>query len=259
MGLKKDLFYAKRVCSNRFFYDYSKVYFSSNEDLDSIFSGFDFKEKKVLSVLSSSDQLFKLKELGAKKVDTFDRNRLTYYYNFLRVWTIIYLNEDYPYEVLNNNHEWLNSLLSKVECSSNEELTAFNFWKILADSKKDISNMFVVDRTTSNNDNYNISCDIASVNMKFINMDIFRKNKYDNKYDYVVLSNILEWTNGDSTFIDMVDNNLNKMLKPGGCVICSRVKYRNGGFELDEKRLFDSEFEYNDMDSGLGYSYTLKK
>ena len=256
MGLRKDVFYAKKVCDNRCFYDYSKVYFNSNEDLDYLFSNFDFEGKNVLSVLSSSDQLFKLKELGAKRVDTFDKNKLTYYYSFLRLWTLNYLGEDYPFEVLKNNHEWLNDLLSIVECSSDEEIVAFNFWKKLADSDKDISRLFVVDEERIEDSSFDIGNDLSSIDIKFINMDLFKKSKYDQKYDYVILSNILEWSHGDSTFLEKADDNLNKMVMPGGSVICSRINYKNGGFELDERSLFDSNFEFNDLGEKKGYSYT---
>ena len=78
MGLKRDLYYAKWLCRKREVAGYQQVYFETNEDLDKIFKNVDFNDKDVLSVLSSSDQLFKLGQYNIKSIDTFDKNILTY-------------------------------------------------------------------------------------------------------------------------------------------------------------------------------------
>ena len=67
-----------------------KLYRNTNENLTSLLTNYDFLNKKVLTVLSSSDQLFSCYYLGASNVDTFDINILTYYYFFLRKWSILY-------------------------------------------------------------------------------------------------------------------------------------------------------------------------
>ena len=63
---------------------HDRLYFNSNEDLDALLSKFDFRDKDILTVLASSDQLFYFYDKGARIVDTFDINKLTFYYYFLR-------------------------------------------------------------------------------------------------------------------------------------------------------------------------------
>ena len=81
---------------------YGKIYFSSNEDLKTIFSNFDFKDKDVLTVAGSGDQAFYSYNDDAKKVDLFDKNKLTIYYYYLRKWIISYYDMFYPELLLNN-------------------------------------------------------------------------------------------------------------------------------------------------------------
>jgi len=65
--------------------------------------------------------------LDAREVDSFDYNRLTLYYYYLRVWTIKYTNLLYP-DILKNNR-WLYKLLKMVKPTSEEELRALQFFK----------------------------------------------------------------------------------------------------------------------------------
>lgn len=78
------------ICSNGRVSNYSKLYRSTNERLSKILSMYDFKDKNVLSVLASSDQLLSSYFLGAKNVDSFDSNVLTFYYFYLRKWCMMY-------------------------------------------------------------------------------------------------------------------------------------------------------------------------
>ena len=56
------------------FNSYDRVYFDTNEACDDIISKYDFKDKKVLTVLASGDQAFHFYENGAKSVYLFDIN-----------------------------------------------------------------------------------------------------------------------------------------------------------------------------------------
>ena len=78
------------------FSKYDKIYYSTNESLDKILKDIDIKDKKVLSVQASGDQPLYFSYKGAKQVDTFDINKLTFYNYILRIWFIRYLNTYYP-------------------------------------------------------------------------------------------------------------------------------------------------------------------
>ena len=70
------------------FNDYSKVYYSSNEDFKNMFSSVDMNDKSVLTVLASGDQAIHFYNKGAKRVDVFDVNKITKYYYGIRLLAI---------------------------------------------------------------------------------------------------------------------------------------------------------------------------
>lgn len=258
MGVRKDLFFTKKICDNYYFYDYSRIYFNTNEKLDELYSEIDFNGKDVFCVLASSDQYFKIKQLGVRSIDTFDKNKLTYYYYFYRMWSIKYLNNLYPTELIKNDYQSIGKLLSKVEVNSKEEKAALTFWRSLLDKKVLFSSLFYIDKNTMlNYDTSSINTNLdARVN--FINVDLFRKNTFKLKYDIIVLSNILEWTDGDARCINRLKNNINKLLTDNGIVLCSRVSKSYYYVHPDEKTIFSDIFEYSDLNNNLGFVYKKK-
>ena len=64
-------------------------------NLTEIFKKYDFKGKDVLSVLSSSDQMFSSYYLGAENVDTFDHNVTPYLFFYLKKWCMEYTGKSY--------------------------------------------------------------------------------------------------------------------------------------------------------------------
>ena len=83
--------------------EYGKIYYKCNEDLLNGCLDIDFAEKDVLSVVGSGDQILTARFLDAKRVDAFDKNRLTIYYFYLRLWSIKYENTLYP-DILEDNN-----------------------------------------------------------------------------------------------------------------------------------------------------------
>ena len=61
------------------FEKYSPVYTFTTENLESYFIEMNLEDRKCLTVASSGDQLINLALMGAKKIDCFDYNRITYY------------------------------------------------------------------------------------------------------------------------------------------------------------------------------------
>ena len=161
MGVKRDLYYAKRLCNKRRIFSCTKIYFETNEDLDKLLRKVNFTDKDVLSVLSSSDQLFKINSLNIKSIDTFDKNILTYYYFFIRMWTIKYMKELYPTGLILNDYEWIEELLLSINPESIEEKDALFFWKSLLNKRVDFSKMFIRDQEKG----LNFSKDIEKYNV----------------------------------------------------------------------------------------------
>ena len=257
MGLKRDLYYAKWLCRKREVAGYQQVYFETNEDLDKIFKNVDFNDKDVLSVLSSSDQLFKLGQYNIKSIDTFDKNILTYYYYFMRIWTIKYFGQLYPTGLISNDYLWIDGLLSSVNPESVEEKNALIFWKSLFDKNVDFSKMFI--RNSEKSLNYSKNVDDCKIpdNFNFSHINLFKKQKFDKKYDVAVISNIMEWSNGDARFLERLYWNLNQLLRDDGVVLCSRMAYNTSLYGVSLRNALGEKFIYNDFGND-GYVYQKK-
>ena len=88
--LESDINYLDSILNNKNNNKFNFIYSRTNEDLARLFSEIDLKDKDVYPVLSSSDFLFSALVSGAKSVDTFDINSLTYRYYHLRKWLLEY-------------------------------------------------------------------------------------------------------------------------------------------------------------------------
>ena len=235
---------------------YGRVYYRTNEDLVDMYRDIDFEGKKVLSVLASSDQVFTSRFLGAEVVDSFDKNRLTLYYYYLRKWSIKYRNELYP-KVLRGN-KWLKNLLGLVKAESMEEEKALAFFKKHVDENTNFYNLFYEDHLDEDKGDTLYSKashikDTIDMDMKFVDFDMFSENKIKDKYDIVLTSNILEWARGDKTKFMIAKENLSSILNKDGLVVCSNLVNRSKSTILSEREIFDSNFECSEFSTGYIY------
>lgn len=74
--------------SNNSFSKISQCYQFTNEALDKYYRLLDLKDKNVLTVCGSGDQVIYAMMQDAKQIDVFDSNKLTYYYMFLKLSAI---------------------------------------------------------------------------------------------------------------------------------------------------------------------------
>ena len=257
MGVRRDIYYTKRLCNARKVPSRRKIYFETNEQLDSIFNSINFSGKDVLSVLASSDQLFKLNSFDVKSIDTFDKNKLTYYYYYFRVWTIKYMGQVYPTALIIGDDDWIDALLSLIDPKTEEEKQALFFWKSLFEKGVAFSNIFIWNKMHLLDYNRDISsCSIPS-KLNFFNFDLFGNNEIDRDYDIAVISNILEWTDGDSRFIERLENNLSKLIRKDGLILCSRMIYGDNINGVGLKHALGDNFEFNEIDNNR-YVYVKK-
>lgn len=232
--------------------NYSEIYDRTNEDLYSLYSKIDIKDKNVLSVLSSSDQIFMARYFEAKTIDSFDKNKLTLYYYYLRIWFIKYLSKYYP-KLYNNDYEELNYLLNFVEVNSSIEKNALTFWKTLNEKKINFVSLFKLSyhpKDFSFVMNKDICGDII-----FNNFDFFDNINNDKTYDIIIFSNILDWAGEDNNKLKIARNNIYKLLNNNGIVLCSKFIYNLNDF--DRHMIFSSLFDYEDFDD-FGYAYVKR-
>ena len=95
-SLHRDISGTLRVISGYDEDEYSHLFFQSNDRLTDLFPKLDVYGKNVLTVLGSGDQALYFYKMGANCVDLFDINKLTFFYYYLRIWIIKYLNKSYP-------------------------------------------------------------------------------------------------------------------------------------------------------------------
>ena len=262
--ISKDLEHAYNIISGLDKGNNLKIYFSTNENLTELFNNVDFRDKDVLSVLSSSDQVFSSLYLGARKVDSFDINYLTIYYHYLRKWYILYFDGLYPKDIFKSNN-YIKEILSKVNCMTELEKKAYDFWDMfsLELSSRNLFNYGFDDFTIPYADNLYLFKNILKTSdVNFNHLDMFSDINLDKEYDIVIMSNLIEYA---KTFEDikMVKKNLDKLLKRKGRAIftyiyhCPRTKIhkeQNAFFKED----YDFLMHNNDCDEEIGYSYIKK-
>lgn len=234
---------------------HDKVYFCSNENISTILDVFDVRDKNVLSVLASSDQMFQLYSHGARQVDLFDINKLTIYYYYLRKWSLQYLNRVSPPKGFDKNYIY--ELLKCASIKSPREKDAFDYWikvlkfdniskifrRFFMPYKNALSNIELVKSKLNNNFNfYNI--DISS--------DCSQINK---KYDVIYVSNIGDWITHKEDMIRYRDNLL-RLLKRDGIVISSLLSPEHDINYLEEDILTEKFLLSNEM--SYGYSYVKR-
>ena len=262
--MEKDIYLREYLVSRVYSFGkevpgYSRVYYRTNEDLVEVYKDIDFEDKKVLSVLASSDQVFTARFLGAKEVDSFDKNRLTLYYYYLRKWAIKYRNELYPKVLRGNN--WLKRLLNSVKPECIDEEKALEFFKKHVKENTNFYNLFFEDHLDDEKGATFYSRashikDTIDMDMKFVDFDMFSENKIKDKYDIVLTSNILEWARGDKSKFMIAKENLSSILNKDGLVVCSSLVNRSKSTILAEREIFDSNFEC--MEYSTGYVYKKK-
>lgn len=237
---------------------YGKVYFETNENLFDMYQEIDFLDKDVITVLASSDQFFLANYLGARKVDSFDKNILALYYYYLRKWALSINKQNYPYELLDNNYAWLDKLLGKVKTRGYNESTALEFWKRHLEDRSRLDALFHEDENVGLTmfKSFNSLGSVADRENHFLNIDLFGDVDLQDTYDIAMISNIPEWAKND-IHITNLNNNLYKMLKKGGIVLCSRFSAFPEDLEK-QKRIFEKSFDFHDYGKKVGYCY-LKK
>lgn len=226
---------------------YNRLYFSSNERLDEIFSYFDFKDKDVLSVIGSGDQAISFFNKGVNRVDLFDINKLAIYYYYLRIWAIKYQNDIYP-GTGEKTIEYIKKLLKYVFIQNNDELNAYNYWNLFVEnfSNYDIMSFFYSCYYPLYKEEFNLENlkeNIEHIDSKIMNIDLSGNFSIDNKYDYLYTSNIVDYISIKN--IIAYRDNIYNLLKDNGIVICSNLS--TDSIDEEIKCIFEERFKFGEI------------
>ena len=263
--LQEDIDYA---LVRRYADVFSFLYSRTNEDLELLFNNVDVMNKRVFSVLSSSDYLFSAIDAGASVVDTFDINPLTYRYYHLRKWLLQLGYIDAEHLSVRDVLEKLDEVLS-IDFTESERVS-FLFWKYYlsknADDRKllysDSLFLDISDSKVRYADNLkNIATRLSLMDVGFKTEDICMRTSgtKDERYDTVFLSNILDHNRIGTSRLKIAQSNVSRMLSSGGRVVLSHFNFFP---EIDtERRIFSKDFFYDELgyrDNVLYYQYVKK-
>lgn len=92
-NLELNLMKAKSICDGKFIYcePYSRIYTFTTENINGYIKYFDLKNKSLLTVGSSGDQILNAYFYGARDITLFDINPYAKYYVYLKVAAILSL------------------------------------------------------------------------------------------------------------------------------------------------------------------------
>lgn len=251
----KDYLVSRMITFGKNVDGYGKAFYQTNEDLIDQYLDVDFKDKKVMSVLASGDQVFTSRYLEAKTTDAFDFNRLSIYYFYLRLWSIQYRKELYP-KILEGDNKWLISLLKMVKPRNEQEQKALKFFKLHIKEDSEIDKLFYdvyaqpEGRTLFTKPEELSDC--LSPELMFYQLDLFKEFYLSTTYDIALISNILEWARNDHKKMKIAHENLSRLMNKDGVVICSRIIYRSPQEEQQERSIFE-DFDYEKTQSGYMY------
>ena len=242
------------------------IYLETNEDLVEILEHFDVKDKDVLTVLASSDQLLSFYYYQAKNIDTFDRSYSTLYYYYLRKWLILYKN---IVSIINFNLKEINSLIDEVKPSNKIEKEAKTFWKKYFKTTNynlgPLFEWFSTEGTVPYTNNIDSIKKIFDTNLNFTHMDITEPTSINKKYDIIYLSNMMEYIEV-AEHRNTVRKNLENLLNDDGIAILTYKMHTKGDvwnqreiYELTKNSLvYDSNYSYYKPFEGkkdLAYTY----
>ena len=267
--LETDIYNTQNLINGREKKGFSPVYFSTNEMLDDILQYIDVQGKKILSVIGSGDQAFHFYNMGARKVDLFDINKLTFYYYYLRVWTMRYLKKSYPEYNMDTNY--IRNLLELVTPKSADEIKAYKYWMKFVNNFNVVCSDFMfipsfLDLDEKIYDGTDLFERIAEYDPKFYHFDITERINHKSKYDIIYTSNIHEYIEKEEKF-KLYRNNLFKLSKRNGIIISTNVM-NDGPYEEEIKcmkkkfkcrHLPNIDFDYGIGITSLGYCYSKRK
>ena len=238
--------------------DYGKVFYKTNEDLLRPYTDIDFYEKDVLSVLSSGDHVITARYLESETVYAFDKNRLTLYYFYLRLWSIKYRDELYPNIFKDPNRDWMRGLLSEVVPETRMEQIALDFFRKHINENTCFTELFENSKNQPIGKTiYRDTSDLKkfiSPELTFYRYNFFEQIYSEKQYDIILMSNILEWAQGDTRKLRQAAENLANLSKKDGLVLCSSLIYKTD-YLKNEKEIFSDLFEQEI----IGNSYVYRK
>lgn len=253
------------TCEDNFRYsnEFSRLYTFTTENISGYLKYFNLKDKKLLTVGSSGDQILNAYFNGARDITLYDINEYAKYYIYLKIAAILSLNyTEFQYFFFKNglteytNKQMFNSeLFNKIKpilrlldyesyLFFDELFCLYEPYKIreyLFNDDEDRNKVIKSNNIYLRNENvYNkLKSIVKSINFKYINGNIF-ENEIDGQYDNIFLSNLCTKVNIDKmkSLLNKLDkNNLNEY----GSILFGylyQIKYNERYYEEDWHEMY---------------------
>lgn len=270
--------------------NYQYLYLFTNENIDAYLRHNNFKSgERALSVLASGDHVFNLIANGIKDIDTFDINKLTEYYvfglklaiikksNYIEFFVTynkllvaspqefaIIITDLLPYMDQKYRKYWREVvdfyIRIEKECSFNQNLLELLQIEELYRNKIREFNTYL--QSEENYNQFKANLNQSNIRFEYSNA-INLPEKFTGKYDYLLLSNILDYIYkywGEDWGKDKLDDYLNALkciLNPNALIYlhycfrsnfdstypinCSKIKY--GEFNNSDILYFNGKYD----------------
>ena len=263
---------------------FSQIYPFATENISGYIDKFDLKDKSLLTVGSSGDQVINAILYGCKKISVLDINPYTKFYYYLKIASILDLNlhefmtflrfKRYPSTFKDNKDVFNSQLYNKIKTTlRNLDYESYLFWDELFQSFNPIdirNNLFSLDEDHNriitksnpylqNQDSYEqVRNKLKTISPTFIIEDLF-KVELQEKYDNIWLSNIGTYLSRH--FVKIMTDKLAKSLNNNGQLLISYLykttkdtKYNDDWSPIyDLEKVFSLLKEYNpDLISFIG-------
>lgn len=213
----------------------------TNENLSEYYDLFDFNNKDVLTVIGSGDQALSAIYKGAKTTDVFDINIISYYLLMLKYYCVKFLSyEDYisffnPSEKLSEIDLLYKKISSKID---NDNIK--KFWDLIFNNINYFYFLFldsgvIINRVkknvpylTSEKSYEKLKEKLPNANINFIGKDLINlTNEIEKKYDYINLSNIIDYIHDKKLAKKVYSKIFNNLLNKDGMCIMEYEWYYN--------------------------------
>lgn len=283
--INKDLEYLEKVI-NLEKKDLYKNYFCwlypfTNENIRAYYNEIDMKNKKILTVTSSGDQLLNALLKSPSSVECFDSNPLAKYYSELKIAGIKSLTyEEFLLFFYLNKKEYLNYkiYINKIRQYLNKNNIIF--WDYLFNKynvkeiKKSflftsdyliLNDLIIVNDYMKEENYYKLKEILLNKEIKYYDLNINELSKIDKKYDIINLSNIINFFDEDNLENELINlnKNIEKISNNNSTII---LNYIYGDLYSINKNIVDryysnKDYKYITFESSDSVSYpkTLKK
>lgn len=224
----------------------SPAYLSTTENINGYYDLMNFKDKKILTVIGASDQIFNAILRGAKIVDGFDISIYAIMFYYLKEAALKALNyEEFIDFLYGKENIFSKKTYAKIIPYLNE--LALPFWNLVFKTKSpkkiiesswfsfnSVMNVKHLTKVSSFLDKanfYKVKEQIKKTKIRIFLEDVKSLDNIDGMYDYIILSNIIDYQKESLYLFEQAIERYVSKLNVLGEIKVGYCYYRPSGYE----------------------------